>query len=67
MDGSCLAFLFLSMNQVVADKVQQSQVGKLPVLVVAVFMVDFNLIFHCEEKPAMRALSALVLEEFSSN
>jgi hypothetical protein len=51
------------MNEVVADEVQQSQVAQLPVLVIAVCMVDFDLVVHREEKPAMCAPSALVLEE----
>ena len=52
------------MNEVVADEVHQSQIAQLPVLVIAVGMVDFELVVHREEKPAMRAPSALVLEEF---
>ena len=49
-----------------ADEVQESQVGQLPVLMIAVCMVDFELVIHSEEKPAMRAPSALLLEEFPS-
>ena len=54
------------MNQVVADTVQETQVVKLPVLVIAVYMVDFKFVIHCEAKLAICAPSALVLQEFSS-
>lgn len=54
------------MNQIVADEVQQSQVVQLPVLVIAVCMVDVDFIVHRDEKPAIRAPSALVLQEFPS-
>jgi len=33
---------------------------------IAVCMVDFELVIHCEEKPTMRAPSALLLKEFPS-
>ena len=54
------------MNQVVADTVQETQVVKLPVLVIAVYMVDFKFVIHCEAKLAICAPSALVRQEFSS-
>ena len=54
------------MNEVVADEVQQSQVEKLPVFMIAVCMMDFNLVIHREVESAVRAPSALVLEEFPS-
>src|SRR5712692_9781638 len=54
------------MNQIVADGVQQSQVDKLAVLVIAVCMVEFDFIVHRAEKLAIRAPSALVLQEFPS-
>ena len=56
----------LSMNEVVADEVQQSQVAKLPVVGIAVCMMDFDLVLHREVQSAVRAPSALVLEELPS-
>src|SRR5207244_10869541 len=54
------------MNEVVADEVQQSQVDKLPVVMIAVGMMDFDLVIHREVQSAVRAPSALVLEELPS-
>ena len=54
------------MNEVVTDEVQQSQVEKLPVVLMAVSMMDFDLGIHREVKSAVRAPSALVLEELPS-
>ena len=54
------------MHAVVADAVQQSQVEKLPVVMLAVGMMDFDLVLHREVQSAMRAASALVLEELPS-
>jgi len=54
------------MSKVVADEVQESQVGKLPVLMIAVGMMDFDLVLHREVQSAVRAPSALVLEELPS-
>jgi len=54
------------MNEVVADEGQQSQVDKLPVVMIAVGVMDFDLVIHREVQPAVRAPSALVLEELPS-
>ena len=54
------------MNEVVADEVQQSQVEKFPVVRIAVGMMDFDLVIHREVQSAVRAPSALVLEELPS-
>ena len=54
------------MSKVVTDEVQESQVGKLPVPMLAVCMVDFDRVFHGEAQPALCASSALMLEEFPS-
>ena len=54
------------MNEVVADEVQQSQVDKLPVVMIAVGMMDFDLVLHREVQSAVCAPSALVLEELPS-
>ncbi len=54
------------MNEVVADEVQQSQVDKLPVVMIAVGMMDFDLVLHREVQSAVRAPSALMLEELPS-
>ena len=56
-----------SMNEVVADEVQQSQVDKLPVVRIAVGMMDVDLVLHREVQSAVRAPSALVLEELPSD
>src|SRR6266403_2119591 len=50
------------MNEVVAEEGQPSSVAQLPGLVMAVCRVDFALVVHREETPAMGAPSALVLE-----
>jgi len=55
------------MNEVVADAVQQSQVEKLPMVRIAVCMMDVDLVLHCEGQSAVRAPSALVLEELPSD
>src|SRR5712691_12724819 len=54
------------MNEVVADEVQQSQVDKLPVCMIAVCMMEFDLVIHREAQSAVRAPSALVFEELPS-
>jgi len=54
------------MNEVVADEVQQSQVEKFPVVRIAVGMMDFDPVIHREVQSAVRAPSALVLEELPS-
>ena len=54
------------MSEVVAGEVQQSEVREPAVLVIAVGMVDFDIAVHRAEEPAMRAPSALMLEEFPS-
>ena len=54
------------MNEVVADEVQQSQVEKCPVCMIAVCMMDVDLILHREVESAVRTPSALMLEELPS-
>jgi hypothetical protein len=54
------------MHEVVADEVQQSQVGTLPVCMIAVGMMEFDRVIHREGESAVRAPSALVLEELPS-
>ena len=71
MSTSCRGDVLLDMTSppmhaVVADAVQQSQVEKLPVVMLAVGMMDFDLVLHREVQSAMRAASALVLEELPS-
>ena len=55
------------MNEVVADAVQQSQVEQLPIVRIAVGMMEFDLVLHREVQSAVRAPSALVLEELPSD
>ena len=55
------------MNEVVADAVQQSQVEKLPIVRIAVGMMEFDFVLHREVQSAVRAPSALVLEELPSD
>jgi len=54
------------MNEVVADEVQESQVEKLPVGMIAVGMMDCDLVIHRAVQSAVRAPSALGLEELPS-
>ena len=55
------------MRTIVADKVEQSQVREPVVLMIAVDMVDVDLVIHREKEAAMGAPSALIFEEFSSD
>jgi hypothetical protein len=55
------------MNEVVADAVQQSQVEKFPLMRMAVGMMEFDLVLHREVQSAVRAPSALGLEELPSD
>ena len=55
------------MNDVVAEEVQQSQVDQLPGVMIAVGMMDFDLVLHRAVQSAVRAPSALVLEELPSD
>lgn len=57
----------LAMNEIVAEAVQQSQVGELAVLVIAVDMMDLNLVIHQDVQAAMGTPSALMFQEFPSD
>jgi hypothetical protein len=51
------------MNEVVADAVQQSQVEKRPGVMMAVGMREFDRVLQRDAQSAVRAPSALLLEE----
>ncbi len=55
-----------AMNLIMADEMQEFEVLEPVILMIAVFMMDFCLVLHGEEKPAIPASSALMLQEFSS-
>jgi len=57
----------LAMNEVVADAVHQSQVGELAIRVIAVGMMDVDLVIHHDVQAAMGTPSTLVFQEFSSD